>query len=266
MRCLNVLTAMMALAWTTVPHTVLAADAMPVEQQNTLVQKHCTVCHKGANPGGGLSLESFDAARPDPSVIGMMLVKINADGAMSAAGVPRPDPATMDAFIGALSAAAARTSSGDGVWSVTLEEEPKRGHDLVTARMTQEIVGTPRTPAAVYELTLACSGASKRGEMKLATYTRAGSRGVLEERTMPAQTGAAVPFTYVIDRQSARSGSLHTTQSHAGSPDEAMPLPSHTLAISDVFPRERVSFAFESLSPTVRQVLATCFTAAPATR
>src|SRR5450432_2117870 len=35
--------------------TAFASDAMPVEQQNALVQKYCAVCHTDAVRNGGLS-------------------------------------------------------------------------------------------------------------------------------------------------------------------------------------------------------------------
>jgi hypothetical protein len=238
-----------------------AADLMPASQQNALVLRHCVGCHKGATPAGALSFEAFDAARPDPSVAGMMLVKITADGAMSAAGVPKPDAPTMDAFVGSLSAAAANAPSGLGVWSVTLEDEPKAGHDLVTARLTQEIpLPTQKQQSALYQLTLACSGKTRRGEMQLATFTKAGAI-----RPMSASADGAVTFTYALDGGASRSASLRTTQEHSGTAQGAMLLPSRTLAVSGLYPNEDVSFAFAGLSPTVRQVLAACFTAPQAT-
>jgi hypothetical protein len=63
---------------------------MPVEQQNALLQKYCTVCHKDAHMNGGLSLEHFDAAHPDPGVAAMLASKLKAK-AMGAAGIPLPD-------------------------------------------------------------------------------------------------------------------------------------------------------------------------------
>ena len=54
---------------------------------------------------GGLSLEKFDAAHPDSSVAAMMVGKLKA-GSMPPEGMPRPDAATLSAFMGALSAEA----------------------------------------------------------------------------------------------------------------------------------------------------------------
>ena len=41
--------------------TAFATDAMPVAQQNALVQKYCAVCHTDAAKDGALSLPHFDA-------------------------------------------------------------------------------------------------------------------------------------------------------------------------------------------------------------
>jgi hypothetical protein len=50
----------------------VAGEAMPVPQQNALVQKYCAVCHTDTQRNAGLSLQHFDAAHADPSVAAMM--------------------------------------------------------------------------------------------------------------------------------------------------------------------------------------------------
>ena len=72
----------------------LAAETMPVAQQNALIQKHCVVCHTDAARSGGLSLEHFNAATVDPSLAAMMVSKING-GAMGASAAPKPDQPTI---------------------------------------------------------------------------------------------------------------------------------------------------------------------------
>src|SRR5579872_5966926 len=69
---------------------------MPVQQQNELVRQRCAPCHSGATPKGGLLLEHFDAAAPDPAVARLMLIKIARDAAIMAAGKPVPDDTTRD--------------------------------------------------------------------------------------------------------------------------------------------------------------------------
>jgi hypothetical protein len=54
----------------------VANGAMPAAQQNALLQKYCVVCHTDAHMNGGLSLEHFDAAHPDPGVAAMLVSKL----------------------------------------------------------------------------------------------------------------------------------------------------------------------------------------------
>ncbi len=70
---------------------------MPVAQQNALVGKYCAVCHTDAIPNGGLSLQHFDAARPDPGLMAMIVSKLKSK-ALGASGQPLPDKATQDLF------------------------------------------------------------------------------------------------------------------------------------------------------------------------
>jgi cytochrome c551/c552 len=108
---------------------------LPVAQQNALVQKRCVICHTDATPLGGLSLQHFDAAQPDPDVARIMRVKIVEDGAISAAGQPVPDRVTTALLVEAL--AAASRSGPATKWRVELEADPlvpNTGHALVTAR------------------------------------------------------------------------------------------------------------------------------------
>jgi cytochrome c551/c552 len=138
------------------------AAAMPVAQQNELVQKRCAVCHTDANRGGGLSLQHFDAAQPDPDVARIMIVKITADGAMGAAGQPSPDRPTTAALVEALTAAS-QTAPG-AKWKVELEEDslaPKTGHALVTARSVDGGV------------VFSCNGAQRRPRLQATGTTAA---------------------------------------------------------------------------------------------
>jgi hypothetical protein len=57
-----------AACWIASSVAAIAGNAMPVPQQNALVQKFCAVRHTDAEKSGGLSLEHFDAAKPDPEV------------------------------------------------------------------------------------------------------------------------------------------------------------------------------------------------------
>jgi len=49
---------------------------MGAAQENAVVQKYCGSCHTDALMYGGLSVQHFDAARPDPTLTAMLLSKI----------------------------------------------------------------------------------------------------------------------------------------------------------------------------------------------
>src|SRR5947207_2689911 len=113
-----------------------AQAGLSVADQNEITRTRCAVCHTDAKPLGGLSLEHFDAANPDPALARMMLVKIKDDGAITASGAPKPPAEMYDAFITALASYAARPPV-DPHWTVDLAADPtmpKRGHAVVTAR------------------------------------------------------------------------------------------------------------------------------------
>jgi len=112
---------------------VSAQAGLSVADQNEITRTRCAVCHTDAKPLGGLSLEHFDAANPDPAIARMMLVKIKDDGAINAAGKPMPPADVYDAFVNALASYAARPPA-DPRWTVELAAYPGRGHPVVTAR------------------------------------------------------------------------------------------------------------------------------------
>ncbi len=130
----------------------VAPPAMLASDINDLLRRRCVVCHNTAKPLGGLNLQLFDAAQPDPAVALMMLVKVDMDGAMFAAGKPVPSTATIDEFLRAL-----RGTQSEGVpgpWTVTLESAPGRGHALVVARKH----------SAAGEVRVTCNGATRTFE------------------------------------------------------------------------------------------------------
>jgi hypothetical protein len=133
------------------------AVSLSVADQNEITRTRCAVCHTDAKPLGGLSLEHFDAARPDPALARMMLVKIKDDGAITASGAPKPPTETYKAFIDALASFASRPPA-DTRWTVDLGLDPaapKRGHSLVTAR----------AELASATVLLTCNGATRHAEI-----------------------------------------------------------------------------------------------------
>jgi hypothetical protein len=144
---------------------VSAQGGLSVAEQNEITRTRCAVCHTDAKPLGGLSLEHFDAANPDPALARMMLVKIKDDGAITASGAPKPSAETYDGFINALASYAARPPA-DSRWTVDLMVDPRtpsRGHPLVTARAA--------FPSGSVVLT--CNGASRHAEITTAGKTEA---------------------------------------------------------------------------------------------
>jgi hypothetical protein len=229
----------------------VAGIAMPVTQQNALVQQYCTVCHTDAKPTGGLSLERFDAATPDPGVAAMMVSKMKG-GAMSAAGIPQPDKTTIDALISALSAEAAGASE----WTVTPTQDPATQTPILTASVVQAARPATNAPEPdLYRLTLRCRLATHEGEMQLA----------FAPGDVP-QTGGAIsvsadgkgPSTYRL-YQGEGNATLYATKLNLGVPKLAVALPAQTLTVSNLFPGETVAFPFASLPQTARQALSTCF-------
>ncbi|HVB37319.1 MAG TPA: DUF1592 domain-containing protein, partial [Vicinamibacterales bacterium] len=79
---------------------------MPADAQVKLVHEYCIGCHDDAQKPGGVTLEHFTGAQAvEPNIAGMMVRKLKA-GQMPPAGMPRPDPATLAAFVDVLQARA----------------------------------------------------------------------------------------------------------------------------------------------------------------
>jgi hypothetical protein len=228
--------------------------AMPVSQQNALVQKYCAVCHSETKMMGGLSLEVFDAEHPDPSVAAMMVNKLNS-GAMGAAGIPIPDSSVVSALTAALSNQAADAAAATGGWTFKAFNDPLSKVPLVTATIVREVPSTrPPGESSVYQLTVTCQknsdvakggNAGEPAEMHITTYTK-GSSGLA-----PRPMSGPLPITYEVDGRFysgvASNGQMPMTA-----------LPAKTLAVCNLFPGEAVMFPFGGLNDTLRRVLSTC--------
>jgi hypothetical protein len=80
--------------------------ALTDAQQTALVKQYCVTCHTEAEKPGGLSLETFEGADHAPANIAAMMARKLKAGQMPPPGMPRPDEATLKAFIGVLESAA----------------------------------------------------------------------------------------------------------------------------------------------------------------
>jgi hypothetical protein len=249
-----------------------AGDAMPAAQQNALVQKYCAVCHNDAHVNGGLTLEHFDAAHPDPGVAAMLVSKLTNGlspqqvtamehdpagaatiaskmkvGAMGAAGLPVPDRATQDALVSALSADAA----GYSQWTVS------RQTPVLTASIVQELPSPKNAGEAdLYRLTVTCNADTHESKLVLAWAPAASPKA----QTTSAAIDGKASFKFQVDGSEKMFPGTFGTMGTGATILSASPFPERTLTISNLFPEETVVFPFGDLAPAARQQMSACFT------
>jgi hypothetical protein len=230
---------------------------MPVAQQNALVQKYCAVCHDDLHRNGGLSLQGFDAANPDPSLAAMMVSKLKS-GAIGAAGLSRPDQATQDALFNALDA----KSKGANLWTLTRTEDSTR-LSFLTASILRTAPATPANPIGeLYRLKLTCKIRTGEGEMQL---TWAPKNAGESARPISVAADNAAPVRYIVEGHESmgngakKADGTDSTTGPAATVLKGMKLPARTLAISSLFPDESVVFSFDGLTETARRELSACF-------
>ena len=228
-----------------------AAVVLPVAQQNDLVQRYCTVCHTDASMNGGLSLEHFDAARPDPGDAAMVVSKTKS-GAFGAAGIPPPDQGTQEALIAALSSAAA----GANEWTVSRRENVRTQAPMLTVSVVQGVPSTANQGEPdLYRLTLTCRTDAREGDMQLAWSPNVPQNG----RVISAAADGKTPMTYKVEGTEKMGNGTAGTSGPGAVILRAMRLPAQTLTISNVFPDQTVVFPFSKLTSAARQALSTCF-------
>lgn len=215
-----------------------AAEPMPVARQNELVKTYCAVCHTDAARNGGLSLQGFDAAKAPPSLLAMLLSKLN-NGAMGAAGIRLPEKASIDG----LKAAFAAGAKGAHEWSI---ERTREGLVASTLRGAGE--------AELYRLIVSCR--EGKGAAQL-TWSPVPRRGTL---TIAVDGGA--PMRYKVEGSEAMgngSGVLLHEPASLKLDGPGFRLPAESLTVRDLFPGHAVVFSFGDLAHEARRELAACF-------
>lgn len=229
----------------TIASSGLRAAPMPAEQQTALVTKYCAVCHTDAVKNGGLSLQHYDAAKPDPALAAMLLSKLRG-GAMGAAGIGIPDAATREAWVATTVAQAERAKD----WTLFRSDA-----GVLMASTVREV--KPRNigdAAPVYRLIVACDGATRRGELQVTWAPSAQTDRVF---SVSVDGNAGAPHRLEGREEKMGNGSAGTTGFAAAV--LRVGLPEKALTIRDLFPGETVVFGVGDLDRGVRRELGVCF-------
>jgi len=240
------LSAILASAILTAFATRAAADDLSPAQQNALVRKYCAVCHTDAANNGGLSLEHYDAARPNPPLAAMLLSKLRS-GAMGAAGLGVPDKDTQAAWI----LATVQQALGAQNWAVTRSASSQGS--TVTASVVRIV--SPRHAEAnppIYRLTIACDAATRQGTMQL-TW----SPEPQTDRTFFVSNDGQPGVPHTLSGKEKMGNGTSGTSGRA-SVVLHVALPSKSVAITDLFPSETVLIPIDSLDQATRRELAEC--------
>jgi hypothetical protein len=181
-----------------------------------------------------------------------MVVSKMKSNAFGAAGIPPPDKATQEALIAALSSAAA----GANEWTVSRRESVRTKAPMLMVSVVQSVPSTANQGEPdLYRLTLTCGADAREGEMLLAWSPNVPQNG----RLISAVADGKTPMTYNVEGTEKMGNGTAGTSGPGSVVLRAMPLPSQTLTIGNVFPDQRVVFPFSKLTSAARQALSTCF-------
>lgn len=112
----------------------------------------------------GVQLETVRSARFNSTAAALVSKALNS-GAMGAAGIPRPDKATIDSFVDALAFEAA----GADLWHVANTVDLLTNASIVTASIARELPSAARPKeTATYRLAASCNAITHEGQVLLA--------------------------------------------------------------------------------------------------